>query len=102
MERISYKGHFIDKTENGYRICKEYDTSIHSHLKNLNPSYKLIDNDNLFAERFYISSTSLHELENIKTSKNKTEDIKYKARKLSHLSTLKSFLVGIDKYLLHY
>ena len=44
-----------------------------------------IDNDDLFAERFYISSISLHELENIKTSKNKTEDIRYKARKLSHL-----------------
>ena len=44
-----------------------------------------IDNDDLFTERFYISSTSLHELEYIKTSKNKTEDIKYKARKLSHL-----------------
>ena len=44
-----------------------------------------IDNDNLFAKRFYISSISLHELENIKTSKNKTEDIRYKARKLSHL-----------------
>ena len=44
-----------------------------------------IDNDDLFTERFYISSTSLHELENIKTSKNKTEDVRYKARKLSHL-----------------
>ena len=44
-----------------------------------------IDNDDLFIERFYISSTSLHELENIKTSKNKTEDVRYKARKLSHL-----------------
>lgn len=44
-----------------------------------------IDNDDLFVERFYISSISLHELENIKTSKNKTEDIRYKARKLSHL-----------------
>ena len=44
-----------------------------------------IDNDDLFADRFYISSTSLHELENIKTSKNKTEDVRYKARKLSHL-----------------
>ena len=44
-----------------------------------------IDNDDLLAERFYISSTSLHELENIKTSKNKTEDVRYKARKLSHL-----------------
>ena len=44
-----------------------------------------IDNDDLFAERFYVSSISLHELENIKTSKNKTEDVRYKARKLSHL-----------------
>lgn len=44
-----------------------------------------IDNDDLFAERFYISSISLHELENIKASKNKTEDVRYKARKLSHL-----------------
>ena len=44
-----------------------------------------IDNDNLFAERFYVSSTSLHELEHIKTSKNKIEDVRYKARKLSHL-----------------
>ena len=44
-----------------------------------------IDNDDLFAERFYISSTSLHELENIKISKSKTEDVRYKARKLSHL-----------------
>lgn len=44
-----------------------------------------IDNDDLFTERFYISSTTLHELENIKTSKNKTEDVRYKARKLSHL-----------------
>lgn len=44
-----------------------------------------IDNYDLFADRFYISSTSLHELENIKTSKNKTEDVRYKARKLSHL-----------------
>ena len=44
-----------------------------------------IDNDDLFTERFYISSISLHELENIKTSKNKTEDVRYKARKLSHL-----------------
>lgn len=44
-----------------------------------------IDNDNLFAERFYVSSITLHELENIKSSKTKTEDVRYKARKLSHL-----------------
>ena len=36
-------------------------------------------------EKFYISSISLLELEQIKTSKNKDEDIKYKARKLIHL-----------------
>lgn len=44
-----------------------------------------IDNENLFAERFYVSSVTLHELENIKTSKTKTEDVRYKARKLSHI-----------------
>ena len=44
MERISYKGYFIDKTENGYRICKDDNPNIHTHIKNLNPSYKLIDN----------------------------------------------------------
>ena len=44
-----------------------------------------IDNEDLFAERFYISSITLHELEHIKTSKTKTEDVRYKARKLSHI-----------------
>lgn len=44
-----------------------------------------IDNEDLFTERFYVSSTTLHELENIKSSKTKTEDVRYKARKLSHL-----------------
>lgn len=44
-----------------------------------------IDNEDLFAERFYVSSVTLHELENIKTSKTKTEDVRYKARKLSHI-----------------
>ena len=44
MERICYKGYFIDKTEHGWRICKEDNADIHTHLKNLNPSYKLIDN----------------------------------------------------------
>ena len=44
MERIKYKGYFIDKTEHGWRICKEDDIDIHTHLRNLNPSYKLIDN----------------------------------------------------------
>lgn len=44
-----------------------------------------IDNNDLFTERFYISSVTLHELENIKTSKTKTEEVRYKARRLSHL-----------------
>lgn len=44
MDRIKYKGFFIDRTETGYRISKQSDTSIHTHLRNMNPSYKLIDN----------------------------------------------------------
>lgn len=44
MGRIEYHGYFIDKTEHGYRICKPFDPSIHTHLKNLSPSYRLIDN----------------------------------------------------------
>lgn len=44
MDRIKYKGFFIDRTETGYRISKQSDISIHTHLRNLNPSYKLIDN----------------------------------------------------------
>lgn len=44
MGRIKYKGFFIDKTKTGYRISKESDTSIHTHLRNLIPSYKLVDN----------------------------------------------------------
>lgn len=44
MNRITYKGFFIDKTDTGYRISKQSDTSIHTHLHNLSASYKLIDN----------------------------------------------------------
>lgn len=42
--RIEYKGFYIDKTENRYRICRKDDTEKHTHMKNLNPSYRLIDN----------------------------------------------------------
>ena len=42
--RWKWQGYFIDKTEHGWRICKEDNADIHTHLKNLNPSYKLIDN----------------------------------------------------------
>jgi predicted ribonuclease YlaK len=51
-----------------------YDTS--SLLKELNEAFK---------ESFFISSITLKELENIKTSAHKDSDIKYKARKLIHL-----------------
>lgn len=43
-ERITYKGFNIDRTETGYRISKCDNSDIHTHLKNINPSYKLIDN----------------------------------------------------------
>lgn len=54
---------------------KFYDTS--SLLKNVDC---LFDNDDAFA----ISSITLEELENIKTSANKDPDIKYAARRLLH------------------
>ncbi len=41
--------------------------------------------EEILTEDFAISSVSLEELENIKTSRNKTEEIRYKARKLVHL-----------------
>jgi predicted ribonuclease YlaK len=44
-----------------------------------------VNNENLFKEKFYISSITLHEIEHIKTSRNKDEETKYKARKISHL-----------------
>lgn len=43
--------------------------------------------DEAFADKFYISTVTLKELENIKTSAAKDADIKYKARKLIHLLT---------------
>ena len=41
--------------------------------------------DEVLNEHFAISSVTLEELENIKTSKNKTEEVRYKARKVVHL-----------------
>lgn len=50
---------------------------------------KFLDTNALFwelpKEKFYISSVTLEELENIKTSFNKGEDIKYQARKILRL-----------------
>ena len=43
-KHIVYKGFCIDKTKNGYRVSKETDKQIHTHLLNLNPADKLIDN----------------------------------------------------------
>lgn len=43
--------------------------------------------DKLKGELFLISTVTLHELENIKTSKSKTEDVRYKARKAVHFLT---------------
>ena len=41
--------------------------------------------EDVLAEPFAISSVTLEELENIKTSKTKTEETRYKARKVVHL-----------------
>lgn len=57
---------------------KFYDTNAVLRLQN-----------KIFEEDFALSSTTLHELEHIKTSKNKDEETKYNARKAIHL---------LDKY----
>jgi hypothetical protein len=45
MKDIKYKGYVISKTHNGtYRITKDDGSDKHTHLQNLNPCYKLIDN----------------------------------------------------------
>lgn len=41
--------------------------------------------DEVLTEVFAISSVTLEELENIKTARNKTEEVRYKARKVVHL-----------------
>lgn len=41
--------------------------------------------DEVLTDVFAISSVTLEELENIKTSRNKTEEIRYKARKVVHI-----------------
>lgn len=55
-------------------VKKFYDTNAILMLQN-----------KIFEDRFFISSITLQELENIKTSRNKDEEIKYKARKILHL-----------------
>lgn len=44
-----------------------------------------VDDSSLFDEEFFISSITLHELEHIKTSRNKDEHVRYAARKLTRL-----------------
>lgn len=44
MERIRYRGYYIDKTRNGYRVSKQTDSSVHAHLHNKNPCFILVDN----------------------------------------------------------
>ena len=47
----------------------------------LNLQDKLLNGD----DKFYISSVTVQELEHIKDDKTKTEDVRYKARKASHI-----------------
>lgn len=70
-----------------------YDTNAILVLKD-----KILEN-----EMFYISSTTLQELEHIKTSRNKDEEIKYSARKVLHLldeNSDKYHVVIVDKKIL--
>lgn len=47
MEDIIYNGFIISQINNGsFRITRNDGSNKHSHLKNLNPCYKLIDNVN--------------------------------------------------------
>lgn len=48
--------------------------------------------DKIFNEEFYVSRISLRELENIKNSKNKDEETKYRARKLSKMFQEQSYM----------
>ena len=56
------------------KIVKFYDTNALLELK-----------EDILKDDFYISTTTLFELEHIKTSRNKDELIKYNARKVIHI-----------------
>lgn len=45
----------------------------------------LLLQDEVFKEKFFISYETLRELENIKTSRNKDENVKFQARHMAHL-----------------
>ena len=52
----------------------------------------------IFEDDFVLSSTTLHELEHIKTSKNKDEETKYNARKAIHLLDEKSDMYDVVSF----
>lgn len=54
--------------------------------------------DNIFDKPFYISNLTLRELEHIKTSARKDEDVKYKARKVVRLLQDHADMVTIINY----
>ena len=54
-------------------------------IKFYDTSALLCANESIFSEPFVISSITLQELENIKTSFNKDNETKYKARRVAHL-----------------
>ena len=54
-------------------------------IKFYDTSALLCANESIFSESFVISSITLQELENIKTSFNKDNETKYKARRVAHL-----------------
>ena len=61
--------------------------------------------DKLVGKEFYISSVSLHELENIKTSKTKIEEIRYKAREVTRIlehNTDSYVVVTVNSTILEY
>lgn len=46
MEEIEYDGFIVSKTNTGFRVTRNDGSDKHTHLKNKNPCFKLIDNVN--------------------------------------------------------
>jgi len=68
-------------------------------VKNFFDTCSLLElQEQAFNSKFLISSITLHELENIKTSGTKDEEIKYKARRLLHLLAEKEDLYEVVVY----
>ena len=73
-----------------YRICeviKIYNERwyVTINTKFYDTNAVLLLQDKILKDNFYISSTTLQELEHIKTSRSKDEEIKYRARKVLHI-----------------